>query len=193
MAWQAIAWHFALALDCQFQEAFSHIENALKINMAANNLWGVSVMKSNQSFFQFWHGQVELSYRTGNEALKLAEQSGDIYSRTCAHASHGVSCYGRGAFEEAIDNLSKGVDLGERINHSALFLLARFSLAETYLEIGEYEVAKSHCRKFVELIDSVRDLLPSWSNLARMALEKAQVLSGEKNSESGTALPLCAR
>ena len=54
---------FALALDCQFQEAFSHIEKPLNINIAVNNLWGVSVMKSNLSFFQMlaWAGRAELS------------------------------------------------------------------------------------------------------------------------------------
>jgi tetratricopeptide (TPR) repeat protein len=173
---------FALFLDCQFEQALSHIEQSLKINTAANNLWGISAMKSHQSFFQFFHGQVELSYRTGIEALTIAEQSGDIFSRTCAHTYHGVSCYGRGALEQAIGSLSKGADLGERINHAAFLSVAHLFLAETCLEIGDHEVAKIHCREAVELIESGR-FLPSWANVNRMGLEKAQALSGEKNVE----------
>ncbi len=145
---------YALASDCRFQEAFAHIEKALEINLAANSLWGVSVIKSFQSWFQVLHGQVGLGYRTGNEAAKQAEQSSDIYSRTWAHTSRGVSCYGRGALEEAIENLSRGVDLGESINHPAFLSIAHFFLAETYLEIEEYEVAKPHYRRSIEVLDA---------------------------------------
>jgi class 3 adenylate cyclase/tetratricopeptide (TPR) repeat protein len=173
---------YALASDCRFQEAFAHIEKALEINLAAKSLWGISVIKGYQSWFQVLHGQVGLGYRTGNEAAKLAEQSSDIYSRTWAHTSRGVSYYGRGTLEEAIENLSNGVDLGERINQATFLSVAHFYLAETYLEIGEYEVAKTHYRQSIELLDRMR-FLPSWSKLHRMALEKAQVLSGEKNVE----------
>jgi class 3 adenylate cyclase/tetratricopeptide (TPR) repeat protein len=171
---------FALALDCQFQEAFSHIEKLLKIDTAVNNPWGISVMKSNQSLFQYWHGQTALGYRTGNEAMRSAEQSGDVFSRMWAHTCFGNSCYGRGSLEEAIDNLSKGVDLGERINRPLWVLLAHFTLAETYLEIGQYEVAKSCGRNSYRLLDSA-GLHPSGSNLNRMAAAKARALSGEKN------------
>ncbi|MGO9569689.1 MAG: AAA family ATPase, partial [Desulfomonilaceae bacterium] len=172
----------ALSFDCQFEEAFYHMEQSLKILKAVNNLWGMSNIVSSQSWYQYFHGQVELSYRTSNEALKLAEQSGDIYSRAVAHTYHGGPCYGRGSFEEAIETLTKAVDLGERINLAAFVPLAHFMLAETHLEIGEYEIAKICCRQSIELFDSGR-FLPSMANLARMALEKAQALSGEKNVE----------
>jgi class 3 adenylate cyclase/tetratricopeptide (TPR) repeat protein len=173
---------FALALNCQFQEALSHIEKSLAINKAVNNLWGVSVMKSNLGLFQWWQGQLDLSYGTGSEAVKVAELSGDIYSRTWAHTCRGIACYGRGALEEATDSLTKGLNFGQRVNLPLLHSAAHFALAETYFEIGEYDVAKICCRKSVELIDSWR-CYPSWSNLARMALEKSRGLSGEKNVE----------
>jgi class 3 adenylate cyclase/tetratricopeptide (TPR) repeat protein len=173
---------FASALDCQFQQAFSHIEKSLKINIAADNLWGASVMKSNQSCFQHFHGLVELSYRTGNEALKLAEQSGDMYSRMWAHVFYGLSCYGRGAFGEALDNLSKGAHFGESMNFPLLSGFAEFHRADTYSETLEYESAENHFRKSIGLYDRCRQW-PSFSNLGRMALEKAQALSGDKGIE----------
>lgn len=105
-----------LASHCQFEEALSLVEKAIEINMAANNLWGVSAIKSTHSYFQLLHGQVELSYQTSGEALRLAEQSGDIYSRSIGHSIHGYSCYGGGYLEEARDHLSKAVDLGKRCN-----------------------------------------------------------------------------
>jgi tetratricopeptide (TPR) repeat protein len=172
----------ALAMECRFQEAFSFADKSLTLHTAIDNQWGVSMTKSHQSFFQWLHGRVDLSYRTGHEALELAEQSGDTYSRTLAHTYHGISCYGLGAFEEAIDHLSKGVDLAEGNKVDVYVTLARFFLAETYLELGDYEVAKNHCRKSVELLERIR-LLPSWANLNSLALAKARVLSGEKNDE----------
>jgi class 3 adenylate cyclase/tetratricopeptide (TPR) repeat protein len=175
---------FASALDCQFQRAFSHIEKSLKINIAADNLWGTSVMKSNLSLFQFWNGQIESSYRTGNEAVKLAEFSGQMYSRMWAHAFYGITCYGRGDFGEALDSLSKGVHFGERMNFPLLAAIAKFHQADTYSETREYESAENHFQNSIELYDRCRQW-PSFSNLARMALKKAQSLSGEKGIELG--------
>jgi class 3 adenylate cyclase/tetratricopeptide (TPR) repeat protein len=180
-----VASHFlglALAHDGQFQEALSHMEKSFEINMAASNLWGASAMRTAQSHVQFLFGQIEMSYRTGYEAVTLAEQSGDILWIGNAYAFYGVSCYACGAFEDAIGHLSKGLDIVERINYPALVWLARSFLGETYLEIGQYEVAKNQYRQSVEIIDSAR-VLPSMSNLSRMALEKAQILSGEKHVE----------
>ena len=51
---------------------------------------------------------------------RLAEQSGDIYSEH-GHTCHGLFCYGRGAFEEAIENLSRCCRFGERIDFSLCF------------------------------------------------------------------------
>jgi class 3 adenylate cyclase/tetratricopeptide (TPR) repeat protein len=173
-----------LAFDCQFREAFPHLEKSLAINTAVNNLWGVSVMRSFQSCGQFWNGQIELSYRTGNEAERLAEQSGDIYSRSFAHLARGVSCYGRGILEEAMKNLSKAADLGERMSQFYTGHYGNFMLAETCLEMGEPEVAKRYCQKCLNMLDRLsKSSFGSTSNLDRVLLGKAQALSGEKDIE----------
>jgi class 3 adenylate cyclase/tetratricopeptide (TPR) repeat protein len=173
---------FASALHCQFKAAFSHIEKSLKINIEANNLWGASVMNSNWSLFQYWHGQIESSYRTGSEAVKLAELSGDMYSRMWAHAFYGISCYARGAFVEALDSLSKGVHFCETINFPILAMIAEFHRADTYYENQEYKSAENHFRKSIEFGDRCRQW-PSFSNLGRMALKRSQALNGDKSIE----------
>ncbi|MBI4964161.1 MAG: hypothetical protein HY913_12850, partial [Desulfomonile tiedjei] len=172
----------ALAMDCRFHEASAHLEQSLKINMAANNLWGVANMKSNQSLLQSWHGLIELSHRTGKEAVNLAEQSADIYSKIVAHACHGLSYYYQGHPEEAIHCFLEGLALGEMNTHSTVIAMIHFALAESYLEMGDYEAAQTHARRSFDLLDRM-GLLPSWANLARIALEKTRVLSGEKNVE----------
>ena len=172
----------ALAFDCQFQEAFSHLEKSLRINTEVNNLWGIAVMTSSLSMFQSFHGQFGPSYGIGKEALNVAEKSGDIYSRTMAYTCKGISCCGRGALDEATGNLLEGIELGERINQPAFASIAHHHLAETYFEIGKHEAARDHCRKGIELHDRMR-FFPSYSNLHRAALEKAQALSGDRNVE----------
>jgi tetratricopeptide (TPR) repeat protein len=173
---------YAAAYDCRFQEALSHLEKALNINLAANSLWGVSVIKGSQGGIQWLHGQVGLSFGASSEAVRLAEQSGDIFSNAWAHTHHGSSCFGRGALEEAIGSLSKGGQLGERINQVPITSQARYWLGEAHVEIGEYDLARNRYQEGIEFIDSAR-LLPSMSKTARMALEKTKVLSGDKNVE----------
>ncbi len=172
----------ALFFECRFDEASFRMGQSLKITMAAHNLWGVSAMKSNQSLFQSWRGQVGLGFQTSNEALKVAEQSGDIYSRMIAQLCHGVACYALGAFDEAIESLTKGLALGESNTHVTVVAMALTAIAESYLETGNYEAAEDYFRKSVELYQN-SGLLPSLANVNRMALAKAMLLSSAKTTD----------
>ena len=78
------------------------MEKVLEINVMAKLPWGISVQKSMLSTFVYNHqGMINLGYRTSDEALRLAEESGDIYSKGYAYVSHGFSCYCKGFLEEA--------------------------------------------------------------------------------------------
>ena len=71
----------ALAWDCRFREAAGHLQQVVDTNAAINNLWGVSVTNSNLSFYAYnYPGQVDLGYSTSQEAVRTAEQCGDILS-----------------------------------------------------------------------------------------------------------------
>ena len=77
------------------------------------------------STFVYNHqGMINLGYRTSDEALRLAEESGDIYSKGYAYASHGFSCYCKGFLEEAAEHLLKGIDFSERMNHQVFPLMS---------------------------------------------------------------------
>ena len=49
----------------------------------------------------FFHGKIHLAYETTNEALEIAEKSGDMQSRAMAYTYYGASCYSKGFFKEA--------------------------------------------------------------------------------------------
>ncbi len=73
----------ALGLNCQFDQASQCFEKALSISVAANSLWGISVTKSNWAYFVFClKGDLNKAYEISREALALAEESGDIFSKS---------------------------------------------------------------------------------------------------------------
>ena len=179
----------ALSTNCEFEKASRFFEKALRINVAANSLWGISVMKSTASYFvHSLQGRFNLAFQIGEEALQIADKSGDIYSKAMAHTSYGISCYGKGLLEDAISHLSRGTDLCERINFLSWDVHAKFNLGETYLEMGEYQKSKTYYSKAISLAEHGR-FFRSWVNCNKIGMAKAKVMNKEKDID----LPLlCA-
>ncbi|MCK5493151.1 MAG: hypothetical protein KAJ14_08580, partial [Candidatus Omnitrophica bacterium] len=146
----------ALTLNCEFEKAFNHFEKAHGINETVNNLWGMSVMKSHLSFLCNYRGQVNFGYQHSKEAIQLAEESGDIFSKATAYTQHGVSNYYKGSFTEAIQNLLMGADFGERINYFVWNAVTQLYLGEFHFEIGEYQKSKIYYGKAIKLFENNR-------------------------------------
>ena len=177
-----LANHFlgeALGQICDFEKSNYHFEKAFAINKAANNLWGMSVNKSSMSNVASMQGKVDLGYQLSQEAIRLAEDSGDIYSKTWAYNSHGISCYQKGFFEDAIKNLLEGADYSERINLPVQIAFSFSYLAQFYFEIGEYQKSKLHFAKTISFITQCR-LGPSWLNLAKLGLAMAGMMADKE-------------
>jgi tetratricopeptide (TPR) repeat protein len=172
----------ALALNCEFEKAFNHLEKVLDINVSAKSLWGISLIKSIIShWIYYFQGNLNLSYKTSDEAVRIAEESGDIYSKGVAYTSYGVSCYGKGFFKEAKKHLLKAVDFCERIRFFSYNALAEQSLGDTYFEIGEYQKSKDHYGKAIWLLEKNR-LVPYWVSLFKISLARTKVMNNEKDT-----------
>jgi tetratricopeptide (TPR) repeat protein len=104
-----------LNYNCEFERAISHVKTALNINEAANSLWGVVAMKCQLSMYYDYQGKIDLGYQNSHEALTIAEDSDDIYSKVWAYTAYGRNCVNKGNLEEAIDYLLKGIDISLRI------------------------------------------------------------------------------
>jgi tetratricopeptide (TPR) repeat protein len=168
-----------LCFDCQFDRALPYLEKTLEINIATNTLWGISALKAVMSYFvYFLSGRINLAHQTSEEAVQTAEESGDIYSKAIAHTSRGVSCYGKGLMEGAIEDLLKANVLCEKINFFSWNSIAHHFLGGTYFEIGEYQKSKEHYEKAVRLIEHNR-FLPSWLDLNKINLAISQVMSNQ--------------
>jgi class 3 adenylate cyclase/tetratricopeptide (TPR) repeat protein len=170
-----------LGFNCDFGRASNCYQRALDINVAVNNLWGIAVMKSNLAWSSYYYaGKIDLGFQATLEAVRIAEESGDIYSKAWAHNLHGTFCHGKGFLEEAEKHLLFGVGLCERINFHSQTAFAQFNLGETYFEMGNFAKSKEHYEKSSWVLEHNR-LVPSWANLGKVGLVRSKVLNKEKN------------
>jgi class 3 adenylate cyclase/tetratricopeptide (TPR) repeat protein len=175
-------WHgCALGFNCEFERSAKYFQRSLDINVAAKNLWGIAIMKSNLAYFSyFYNGRVDLAFRTSNEGLQIAEESGDIYSKAMAYVLHGASCYGKGLLEEAEKYLLKGLEFCEKINFPAWDGNAHLFLGETYFETGDFKRSKEHYEKGSWALENTRSWA-SWANLVKVGLVRSKVMNKEKD------------
>jgi class 3 adenylate cyclase/tetratricopeptide (TPR) repeat protein len=170
-----------LAFNCDFEKAIHHFETLLSPCMAAEKAWLVSYLKSNISVYAYdYHGMVALGYQVSEEALRMAEESGDIYSKAVAYASHGTSCYYRGVLEEAEQCLIKGINFTEKLNMVAHNAVANQWLGHVYYDLGKYQEAQHHYSAAIYVREHSR-LAPSSAKLNRIALMRAKLLTGSKD------------
>ena len=171
----------ALCFDCEFEKGFKYLEKSLSINVAANNLWATSLLKSSISCYcHFYHGKINSAYQSSQEAIQLAEKSLDIYSKAFAYTAHGISLYAKGNLKEAKENLLRGVGFCQRINEFMWNAFAEFNLGCTHFEMAEYEKSIDHFSKAVLLLENARHL-PSFVSANKIGLAKAKVMNNEKD------------
>ena len=172
---------FCFAQQCEFEKALHFMDKSLEPSIATNTLWGISVVKSVMSLWIYgFQGRIDLAYQTSNEALQIAEESGDIYSKAFAHSHCGFSSYFKGFLDEAERNLLKATDLLERINYFFLMSFTQRGLGDTYFDMGKYQKSQDAYDKAVSL--SRRDkIMPSFSNLCKISLARIKVMNNERD------------
>jgi tetratricopeptide (TPR) repeat protein len=171
----------ALGFNCEFERSTNYFQRAIDVNLAVKNLWGIAAMKSALSYFSYYqNGKIDLQFQTTQEALRIAEESGDIYSKALGYTSHGISCYGKGLLEEAQKHLLKGAEFCEKINYHAWNAVALFNLGETYFETGDFKRSKEHYEKGSWALENIRSY-PSWANFAKVCLARSKVMNKGKD------------
>jgi class 3 adenylate cyclase/tetratricopeptide (TPR) repeat protein len=172
---------YALGGNCEFERSAHYIQRALDINVAAKNLWGIAASKGNLAYFSYWyHGRIDLQFKTSHEGLQIAEESGDIYSKAIAYSSHGASYYGKGLLEEAEKYLLKGLEFCERISFSGWDAIDQYHLGDTYFEMGNFQTSKEHYEKGIWAFEHNR-LWPSWVGWGKVASTRSKVMNKEKD------------
>jgi len=170
-----------LGWNCEFEKAEQYIQRALDINLAAKNLWGIAVMKSNLACFGYHYpGRVNRGFQITDEAVQIAEESGDSLSKGISYVSHGMSCFGKGSLDEAEKHFLKGLSFSERINLHSWNAIARIFLGRIYFETGDFPSSKEHYEKGSWILDHNR-LWPSMANVGKVGSVRSKVLNKEKN------------
>ena len=80
----------AYSLSCRFEEGADAFEKAFGVVEASNNLLGMSATKSYLSVFcyMFW-GRLQLAEESALDAIRISEESGDIYTKAMAYTVYG--------------------------------------------------------------------------------------------------------
>jgi tetratricopeptide (TPR) repeat protein len=171
----------ALGYNCEFAKAIFYMQRALDINIAAKTLWGIAITKGNLAFFCYLYpGRINLGFQTTAEALRMAEESGDIISKAYVYSSHGTFCFGRGLLEEAEKHLLKGIEFCERLNEKGWNTTAHLFLGETYFEMRDFPKSKDYFEKGCWLLEHTH-LMPSWAAWAKIAAARSRVMNNEKD------------
>jgi tetratricopeptide (TPR) repeat protein len=170
-----------LFLNCEFEKALIHYEKSLAINVLGNVSWGISAIKTAIAWFVYaYQGKIDLAYQSSNEALRIADESGDIYSKAHAYTAHGWSNYCKGYLEEAKKSLLKGADFSEKINSIVFFAHANANLGLTYFDSEKYKLSQKHYERAISLYQHSKSLTSNVS-LCKIALALAKVMDNDKN------------
>jgi tetratricopeptide (TPR) repeat protein len=170
----------AQIFNCEFEEAGTNISRSVRIQRAANVPWREASIKSLLSHLVYYNqGRIDLAHETSRQAFKIAEESGDIFSKTFAYCCHGISCFGRGSFQKGVELLSIGREFSEKLDQYWWKPWSNHFLGEVYFENGQYQKAKDHYYRAVSLFDHYGNW-PSAIILSKVGLVRAQVLNNEK-------------
>jgi tetratricopeptide (TPR) repeat protein len=132
-----------LSYNGEFEKALPYLKKALAINVKTNVQWGIVIIKLNIIYFVYRPlGNVKLAYQTSQEAIRIANESGDILSKAQANYALGVSYYLKGFLEEAEEHLLKSSDLLQKSNQLAYAAGASIFLSGIYLDMEEYETSQ---------------------------------------------------
>ena len=132
------------------------------------------VAKSNISAWNFaLPGNIDRAYKTSLEALKLAEDSDDIYSKGAAYGSHGLSCYCKGLLDEAMDHLEKGLAYCGKIKQLSWQAMSSFFLWLLYADLKDYKNAHQYYTNSISILNESK-LLPSWIEIMSLCLAGAR-------------------
>ena len=123
---------------------------------------------------------MNLGFQTTQEAVQIAEESGDIFSKGVAYTAHGMSCYAKGLLEEAEEQLLKAIEFSERINLPLRNAGAQLWLGEAYFNMEDFPRSKEHLEKAILILEDIR-LWPSWVNFGKAALVRLKVMNKEKD------------
>jgi class 3 adenylate cyclase/tetratricopeptide (TPR) repeat protein/ABC-type lipoprotein export system ATPase subunit len=165
----------------EFEKALSCLEMALGINVMANVQWGIVTVKANIiGWVYVCLGNVDLAYQTSQEALRIANESSDIFSKGFADFALGLSCLLKRCLKEAEEHLLKSADLFQKCNLLFYAAIANSYLSAIYLDMGEYETSKKTSERAISFLQH-SSRAPVYIIWNKIFITLAKVMNNEKD------------
>jgi len=170
----------ALALNCDFDESFFHINRFMELSEDAQNHTGTAHAKSAKGYIYFLSGNIEQGYQSTLQSIKYSEMSGDRHSKAVIYGRHGMQCYAKGYFEEGVRYLSEGIELLEALNFYSQNSMVQLILGEVFVELGNYERA-NECYDDAIINSEKREFSSSWTKIIEICKTYSILMNGERN------------
>jgi len=166
-----------LSENLEFEKALPCFEIVLEINVRANAQWAIAITKANITLWAYCRqGKCELACQTSQGALKISDESGDIYSKGHAHYALGLSYYLKGCLKKAEEHLLKATDLLQKSNFVAYVEASNTELSAIYLDMGEYETSQKFSERAISSSMGLSYIL--WN---KISITLAKVMNDEKD------------
>jgi class 3 adenylate cyclase/tetratricopeptide (TPR) repeat protein len=176
-----------LSWNCEFEKALEYLKKCLDLSESANDFGGLIFANCSMCVNSIIQGKVDLALQTAEETLRIAEDTGDIYTKGIAYTSYGASCYIKGLFDEAENKLLKGDALCKKTGLVTVGAWACLNLGHMYFDRGKYEKSKGYYKKGLLSLEGSR-ILPSWINALKLATARARVLNNDQVINLGELL-----
>ena len=160
--------------NCEFEKGLEYIKKSLGIVEMGNVLWSIAMHKACIAFTIFnMQGKIDLAYQSGKEAIQLAEESGDIFSKAEAYTNSGACCFYKGFFKEAEEYLLLGRQFSKKAHLPGHEYIANFHLGEVFYFLENYNKAYEYFLNAIS-IEGKGTLGRSYMNLCKLTLAAAK-------------------
>jgi tetratricopeptide (TPR) repeat protein len=178
-----------LPFYAEFEEAHKRLKKCLDSSLLANQPAGIAYSKGSISICYLVEGKIHPAYEAAQEALDLAEETGDAFIKGMAYSTYGAACLQKGLFDEARTHLLEWVSSYEKLSPISWTVWAYGHLGSLHFQFGEYDDAMKCLKKLTSISENF-SFSPSTRKLQQTHLVRAKVLTHDQDIELDEVLAI---
>ena len=169
-------------LISKFKEAHDRLQQCLDFSLQAKDPEAIAFSKGSISFCYLLEGKVNLAYEFAQEALMLAQETGDAYIKGMACCVYGSACYHKVLFDESKTYLLEGVSSYEKSTPISWIAWAYAYLGLMQVDLGEYDDAVNYYKKVISVLENA-NYMPSIIKYFHSCMMRAKALRHDQDIE----------
>ena len=163
-----------------FKDAHKRLQRCLDFSLLAKHPMGIAYSKGAISACFLVEGKVNPAYEFAQEAMTLAQETGDAFIKGMAYSVYGAACYEKGLFDEAKTHLLEWDFSYEKVTPLSWIVLGYGFLGLMHIDLSEYDDAVNCYKKIINIMETF-SFLPSISKYFQSCLMKAKVLRHDQD------------